>query len=210
MPLVLGQRFFGELWTAVETHFGEVDDERRIVHHVHLDDQQVIVGILHLRHPKPVDRIRDAKSSQQVIGGTLIVVATLSPIDFDGGIQIGCPNGAVGPVPEESIELYAAADYVKILADAGFQFGRWFMGTHHKDGYSAEVQGFFVVGQDHLRLAKTNGCAFALAESRQLLAGTEGDLLVIVDGVKSSRRVAVVEDVPLGQSTVKYAVTAPF
>ncbi len=84
------------------------------------------------------------------------------------------------------------------------------MGTHHKDGYSAEVQGFFVVGQDHLRLAKTNGRAFVLAESRRLLAGTEGDLLVIVDGVKSSRRVAVVEDVPLGQSTVKYAVTAPF
>ncbi len=84
------------------------------------------------------------------------------------------------------------------------------MGVHHYDGYSANVSGFFVVERDRIRLAKTNGSTFVLAESRELSAGAEGDLLVIVDGVSTSRRVQVLEDVKRGQATVKYSVAAPF
>lgn len=84
------------------------------------------------------------------------------------------------------------------------------MGIHHDDGYSAEVRAFFVVGQDRIRLAKTNGTSFALAEYKHLPAGTEGILLVIVDGVESARLVRVVNDVKVGQTTARYSVVAPF
>lgn len=83
------------------------------------------------------------------------------------------------------------------------------MGTHHDDGYSADVRGFFVVGRDRIRLAKTNGCTFVLAELWQLLAGTEGQLIVIVDGIETSRPVRVLEDVNAGETTVKYSEIVP-
>jgi hypothetical protein len=84
------------------------------------------------------------------------------------------------------------------------------MGIHHEHGYSAEVEGFFVVGSTRIRLAKTNGCTFVVAEPCELSPGTEGDLLVIVDGSKSSRRVVIDGGVALGQRLVGYRVAAPF
>ncbi|HZZ27009.1 MAG TPA: hypothetical protein VFE46_03300 [Pirellulales bacterium] len=85
------------------------------------------------------------------------------------------------------------------------------MGIYHKDGYSAEVEGFFVVTKElRFRLAKSNGCTFVLAESCELPPGTEGDLLVIVDGKKDSRRVVLRKGVSIGQTTVEYEVVAPF
>jgi len=84
------------------------------------------------------------------------------------------------------------------------------MGTFHKDGYSADVAGFFVTSRIRIRLAKTNGCTFAVAESCEFSPGTEGELLTIVDGVEDSRRVVLPDGVCLGQTFVKYKVTAPF
>jgi hypothetical protein len=84
------------------------------------------------------------------------------------------------------------------------------MGTHHKDGYSADVEGFFVVNQRRIHLAKTNGCTFVLAEPCEFPPGTEGDLLVIVDGKSSSRRIEVTDGIVPGQTVVRYRVTVPF
>jgi hypothetical protein len=84
------------------------------------------------------------------------------------------------------------------------------MGIHHKDGYSASVEGFFVTDEQRIRLAKTNECEIYLAESCQLPAGTEGDLLVIIDGNESSRRVRLPAGVASGQTLVEYEVAAPF
>jgi hypothetical protein len=84
------------------------------------------------------------------------------------------------------------------------------MGVHHKDGYSATVEGFFVVGEQRVRVAKSNGSRIVLAEQCEVPPGTEGELLVIVDGSKSSRRVIVPSGIVAGQSVVEYQVAAPF
>jgi len=84
------------------------------------------------------------------------------------------------------------------------------MGIHHRDGYSASVEGFFVVEQTRYRLAKTNHSAFVLAEPCELAPGTEGELLVIIDGNANSRLVKLPDGVTRGQSVVSYLVAAPF
>jgi hypothetical protein len=84
------------------------------------------------------------------------------------------------------------------------------MGVHHEDGYSASVEGYFVVGGRRIRLAKTNGCTFVLAEPCELAPGTAGELVVIVDGEKNVRSVCVADGVIAGQTVVEYDVMAPF
>jgi hypothetical protein len=84
------------------------------------------------------------------------------------------------------------------------------MGTYHEYGYSAEVEGFFVIRGSRVRLAKTNGCTFVLAESCELPPGAEGELLTVVDGKANSRRVVLPDGVLSGQTLVKYLVAAPF
>lgn len=84
------------------------------------------------------------------------------------------------------------------------------MGTYHDDGYSADVAGFFVISSGRIRLAKTNGRAFVVAEPCELPPGTEGDLLTIIDGKAESRRVVIPEGVFRGQTSVRYEVAAPF
>jgi len=84
------------------------------------------------------------------------------------------------------------------------------MGIHHKDGYSADVEGFFVADGNRVRLAKSNGCTFVLAELCELPPDIEGDLLVIVDGKKNSRRVVLRKGVAKGETIVEYDVVAPF
>ena len=84
------------------------------------------------------------------------------------------------------------------------------MGIQREHGYSADVEGFFVVGTDRFRLAKSNGTRFVLAEPCEVPPGTEGDLLVIVDGRASSQRVVIKDGVIHGQISVGYDVLAPF
>ena len=78
------------------------------------------------------------------------------------------------------------------------------MGVHHQDGYSAAVEGFLVVGLDRFRLAKSNGQSFALAEPCDLQPGTEAELLVLIDGNATTRRVILPDGVVHGQVVVKY------
>jgi hypothetical protein len=84
------------------------------------------------------------------------------------------------------------------------------MGIHHKDGYSAHIEGFLVVGNERFRVAKSNGCTFALADTCELPPNTEVELLVVVDGNASSRIVMLPDGVLHGQSVVKYKVCVPF
>lgn len=80
----------------------------------------------------------------------------------------------------------------------------------HEHGYSADVEGFLVVGGTRIRLAKTNGQTMVVADPCELSPGAEGELLVIVDGSKSSRRVVIEDGIVRGQTIVKYRVAAPF
>jgi hypothetical protein len=84
------------------------------------------------------------------------------------------------------------------------------MGIYHENGYSADVEGFFVIRGNRVRLAKTNGYTFVLAESCELPPGAEGELLTVVDGNSNSRRVVLPDGVLRGQTLVKYEVAAPF
>ncbi len=84
------------------------------------------------------------------------------------------------------------------------------MGIYHEDGYSSDVRGFLVVGGRRLRLAKTNGRTFVLSESCELPPGTEGELLVILDGHERSRFVKLPEGVKKDDTSVIYEVVAPF
>lgn len=72
------------------------------------------------------------------------------------------------------------------------------------------MAGFFVTSKIKVRLAKTNGSTFTVAESCEFSPGEEGALLTIVDGIKDSRRVVLPDGVCLGQTIVKYEVAAPF
>lgn len=85
------------------------------------------------------------------------------------------------------------------------------MGIHREDGgYSANVEGFFVLRGERIRLAKTNGVTFVLAQPCEFPPGTQGDLVVFVDGKKDSKLVELPSGVALGQTVVNYKVLAPF
>jgi len=84
------------------------------------------------------------------------------------------------------------------------------MGFYREDGYSASVSGFLVVGSHEIRLAKTNGCTFVVAESCELPAGTVGELLITVDGQSDRLSVELPDGIIAGQTMVKYSVIAPF
>ncbi len=84
------------------------------------------------------------------------------------------------------------------------------MGRHHQDGYSADVEGFLVVDGQRFPLAKTNGQTFYLAESCELAPGTQGELLIIIDGNSRSKLVSLPGGISVGQTVVSYTVMAPF
>ena len=84
------------------------------------------------------------------------------------------------------------------------------MGIQHEHGYSAEVEGFLVIGGERVRLAKTNAHALVLAEPCELPPGAVGELLVIVDGKPDSRLITLPGGVCKGQTLVNYQVAAPF
>lgn len=85
------------------------------------------------------------------------------------------------------------------------------MGIRRKNGgYSADVSGYFVLDGKRIRLAKTNGKEFVLAEPCELEPGAEGELLVIVDGQRSSRFVKLPQGTVSGRAAIEYTVTAPF
>jgi len=84
------------------------------------------------------------------------------------------------------------------------------MGIQRKNGYSATVTGFFGVGGDRYPLAKTNGKTFVLAKPASLPPGTQGRLVVIIDGDANSRLVELPDGALEGTATVNYTVLAPF
>lgn len=84
------------------------------------------------------------------------------------------------------------------------------MGIVREFGYSASVEGFLVLKGERLRLAKTNGCTFVLADSRDLPPGTTGELVVIVDGRPDTKSVRLPDGATKETPIVRYEVEAPF
>lgn len=84
------------------------------------------------------------------------------------------------------------------------------MGVFRDGGYSASVEGYFVVNGEQIPLAKTNGRTFVFAKPCELAPGTAGELLVIVDGERDSRRVVLPHGAAAGQINIPFVVEAPF
>ncbi len=85
------------------------------------------------------------------------------------------------------------------------------MGIHRENGYSATIEAFFAISStEHIRVAKTNGRTFVVAEPCELLPGTIGDLIVIVDGRQTSKRIVLPNGVRAGEVVVDYKIEAPF
>jgi hypothetical protein len=84
------------------------------------------------------------------------------------------------------------------------------MGRFHEDGYSADVEAFFVVSDRKLRLAKTNGCTFVFSTGCNLSPGTTGRLVVTIDGEDHSKTVVLPDGSEECQPIVRYEVLAPF
>jgi len=84
------------------------------------------------------------------------------------------------------------------------------MGIPRENGYSATICAFFRFNGHNVRLAKTNGCTFVVAEPAQFAPGTQGELVVIVDGREHSRLVSLPNGIWPGDTKVPYEVIAPF
>jgi hypothetical protein len=84
------------------------------------------------------------------------------------------------------------------------------MGIQRENGYSASLSAYFRFNGHSVRLAKTNGCTFVIAEPAQVAAGTQGELVVIVDGREHSRLVSLPGGIGPGDTTVQYKEIAPF
>jgi hypothetical protein len=84
------------------------------------------------------------------------------------------------------------------------------MGIQRENGYSATVEAFLVVGEQHLSVAKTGRDAVVLAEPCELSPGTEGELVMIVDGHRESRPVVLDDGAVSGRREVRYSVAVLF
>jgi len=84
------------------------------------------------------------------------------------------------------------------------------MGIHHKDGYSADVEGYLVVNGARYRVAKTNAETFVLADPCEVPPGASAELLVIIDGISTADPIEIPAGILGGQRIVPYTVAAPF
>jgi hypothetical protein len=85
------------------------------------------------------------------------------------------------------------------------------MGIERENGaYSATVEGYLIVGQQQIQLAKSNAESLVFAEPRELPPGTSGELRIIVDGQVDACQVVLPDGAAAGQWDVGYEVVAPF
>jgi len=84
------------------------------------------------------------------------------------------------------------------------------MGIQRDNGYSASVEAFLVIGEQHFSVAKTGRDAVVLAEPCALPPGTEGELVMIVDGHRESRAVVLDDGAINGRREVRYSLAVPF
>jgi hypothetical protein len=84
------------------------------------------------------------------------------------------------------------------------------MGIHRKNGYSASVSAILVVKGNRFAVAKTSDVKLVVGEPCELPPGCEAELVVTVDGRRSSRTVILEEGIARGQLEARYTLAAPF
>jgi hypothetical protein len=83
------------------------------------------------------------------------------------------------------------------------------MGIQRENGYSASVEAFLVLGEQHISVAKTGRDTVTLVEPCDLPPGTEGELVMIVDGHRESRAVVLDDGANRERREVRYSVAVP-
>ncbi len=86
------------------------------------------------------------------------------------------------------------------------------MGIARTNGYSATVEGYLIVGDGRYRLAKTNGVRLVLSQpcADEFPPGTDGELVIIVDGDRGSKRITLPDGVVCGEHQARYEAFVPF
>ncbi len=84
------------------------------------------------------------------------------------------------------------------------------MGIQRENGYSAFVEAFLVVGDQRIRIAKTGAGTVTLAEPCELAPGTQGRLIVSVDGNEDAQSVVLDDGAIRDRHLVRYSMAAPF
>ena len=84
------------------------------------------------------------------------------------------------------------------------------MATHQQNGHSAVVAAYLNVGGQRVDIAKMNRDYLTLAEACELAPETEAQLNIIIDEIKSTQMIMLVDGVESRQSQVRYSVLAPF
>jgi len=84
------------------------------------------------------------------------------------------------------------------------------MGISHKDGYSATVEAFLLIGDQRLKVAKIGRDTLTFSQPCELPPGAEGTLSVKIDGDETTRLVALDDGVFLGSESARYSTAAPF
>jgi hypothetical protein len=79
------------------------------------------------------------------------------------------------------------------------------MGNRWKDGYSASVELYLLVGGERFRVAQVGPKSFVLKDDDALIPpGTEGYLVIIVDGRKKSYPILLHQGTTAGCEKVAY------
>jgi hypothetical protein len=76
--------------------------------------------------------------------------------------------------------------------------------------HSAKVSARLVVGDLHVKVAKTNGDSLTLAEECELAPKTEAQLSIVIDERKSTQLILLSDGATAGQREVRYWVLAHF
>jgi len=84
------------------------------------------------------------------------------------------------------------------------------MGIQRENGYSASVEAFLVIAQQQFTVAKTGRDTVTLVDPCEIAPGTEGELVMIVDGHRESRAVVLDDGGESGRREVRYSVAVPF
>ena len=84
------------------------------------------------------------------------------------------------------------------------------MGTFHKDGYSATVEAFLVIGDQRLKVAKVSRDTLTFSQPCELPPGAEGTLSIKIDGDETTCLVALEDGVFHGSDSARYSTAAPF
>jgi len=78
------------------------------------------------------------------------------------------------------------------------------MGIRWKDGYSAQVEIYLLVGEDKLPVAQVGPGWFILQEPCAIVPETEAELVIVVDGEETHRHVFIHEGSIVENKEVSY------